>query len=71
MGSLRVLSFGRARMNDMYATAIEQGTKGTSYSVAGVVVGPYEIPVLGHHNVMNALAAMLVAKRTASGSSKD
>lgn len=61
-GSLRVLSFGRAWMNDIYTTAIEQGTKGTSYSVAGVVVGSYEIPVLGHHNVMNALAAMLVAK---------
>ncbi len=28
----------------------------------GVLEGEYEIPVLGHHNVMNALAAMLVAK---------
>lgn len=61
-GSLRMLSFGRAQMNDIYTTAIEQGTKGTSYSVAGVAAGSYEIPVLGHHNVMNALAAMLVAK---------
>ena len=60
--SLRVLSFGRSQTNDLYATSIQQGTNLTAYSIAGVLEGSYEIPVLGNHNVMNALAAMLVAK---------
>ena len=60
--SLHVLSFGRSHTNDLYATSIQQGNNLTSYTVAGDIVGAYEIPVLGNHNVMNALAAMLVAK---------
>lgn len=60
--SLQVLSFGRSHTNDLYATSIQQGTDFTSYTIAGVLEGAYEIPVLGNHNVMNALAAMLVAK---------
>ena len=60
--SLHVLSFGRSHTNDLYATSIQQGNNHTSYTVAGDIVGAYEIPVLGNHNVMNALAAMLVAK---------
>lgn len=60
--SLQVLSFGRSDTNDLYATSIQQGTDFTSYTIAGVLEGAYEIPVLGNHNVMNALAAMLVAK---------
>ena len=60
--SLHVLSFGRSNTNDIYATSIQQGTNYTSYTIAGILEGSYEIPVLGNHNVMNALAAMLVAK---------
>ncbi len=60
--SLHVLSFGRSHTNDLYATSIQQGNNLTSYTVAGDIVGAYKIPVLGNHNVMNALAAMLVAK---------
>ena len=62
LNHLHVLSFGRTGTNDLYATSIQQGVKHTSYNIAGVLVGSYEIPVLGNHNVMNALAAMLVAK---------
>ena len=60
--SLHVLSFGRSHTNDLYAISIQQGNNLTSYTVAGAIEGAYEIPVLGNHNVMNALAAMLVAK---------
>lgn len=59
--SLHVLSFGHSHTNDLYATLIQPGTNLTSFTVAGVLEGAYEIPVLGNHNVMNALAAMLVA----------
>lgn len=59
--SLRVLSFGHSQTNDLYATSIQQGTNLTSFKVEGVLEGVYEIPVIGKHNVMNALAAMLAA----------
>ena len=62
LDSLQVLSFGRTNKNDLYATSIGQENKATSYSVEGVLQGEFEIPVLGTHNVMNALAAMLTAK---------
>lgn len=62
LDSLHVLTFGRFHNNDLYTTSIQQGNNATSYSVAGVIEGEYEIPVLGNHNVMNALAAMLAAK---------
>ena len=61
-GSIQVLSFGRSNTNDIYATSIQQRTDCTSYTAKGILEGSYEIPVLGQHNVMNALAAMLVAK---------
>lgn len=61
-GSIQVLSFGRSNTNDIYATSIQQRTDGTSYTAKGILEGSFEIPVLGQHNVMNALAAMLVAK---------
>ncbi|RID81601.1 UDP-N-acetylmuramoyl-tripeptide--D-alanyl-D-alanine ligase [Peribacillus asahii] len=59
---LHIQSFGRSRENDLYVTSIEQRNDSTAYMTAGVLVGSYEIPVLGNHNVMNALAAMLAAK---------
>lgn len=59
---LRIQSFGRSSENDLYVTSIEQRNDSTAYKVAGTLVGSYEIPVLGNHNVMNALAAMLAAK---------
>lgn len=62
LDSIHLLSFGSSNKNDLYATSILQENKATSYSVAGVLQGEYEIPVLGEHNVMNALAAMLAAK---------
>lgn len=58
---LSALSFGRHPNNDLYATSIEQGNESTSFKVTGLFKGDYEIPVLGQHNVMNALAALLAA----------
>ncbi|WP_409303876.1 UDP-N-acetylmuramoyl-tripeptide--D-alanyl-D-alanine ligase [Peribacillus sp. SCS-155] len=59
--NLRVLSFGRGIENDLYPTSITQHQDSTSFRLAGEEES-YTIPVLGQHNVLNALAAMLSAK---------
>jgi len=60
---LNVISFGRTEENDLYPQAISQGADSTTFTIAsGDKEIGYEIPVLGHHNVLNALAAILVAK---------
>ncbi len=57
--NLHVVSFGRENKNDLYPISITQNENSTSFEING---DPYTIPVLGFHNVQNALAAMLVAK---------
>ncbi|MFJ7978609.1 UDP-N-acetylmuramoyl-tripeptide--D-alanyl-D-alanine ligase [Peribacillus sp. JNUCC 23] len=57
--NLHVVSFGRENKNDLYPISITQNENSTSFEING---DPYTIPVLGSHNVQNALAAMLVAK---------
>ncbi|PLT33570.1 UDP-N-acetylmuramoyl-tripeptide--D-alanyl-D-alanine ligase [Bacillus sp. V5-8f] len=56
----RVLSFGRSNKNDLYPLSIRQGQNSTSFTLNGDKE-EYTIPVLGNHNVLNALAAMLAA----------
>ena len=60
--NLHVVSFGRENKNDLYPIAITQNENSTSFEINGDSGDPYTIPVLGFHNVQNALAAMLVAK---------
>ena len=60
--NLHVVSFGRENKNDLYPISITQNENSTSFEVNGDSKEPYTIPVLGYHNVQNALAAMLVAK---------
>lgn len=57
--NLHVVSFGRENKNDLYPISITQNENSTSFEINGDL---YTIPVLGFHNVQNALAAMLVAK---------
>ncbi|WP_028390580.1 UDP-N-acetylmuramoyl-tripeptide--D-alanyl-D-alanine ligase [Bacillus cihuensis] len=60
--NLHVVSFGREDKNDLYPISITQTDNSTSFEINGDFREPYTIPVLGVHNVQNALAAMLVAK---------
>ncbi|CAH0310705.1 UDP-N-acetylmuramoyl-tripeptide--D-alanyl-D-alanine ligase [Peribacillus sp. Bi96] len=60
---LNVISFGRTEQNDLFPQTITQGSDSTTFTITcGEKEINYEIPVLGHHNVLNALAAILAAK---------
>ncbi|MDQ0221276.1 UDP-N-acetylmuramoyl-tripeptide--D-alanyl-D-alanine ligase [Peribacillus cavernae] len=59
--SNRILSFGRSDTNDLYPLTIKQEKDSTIFTLPETM-GEYIIPVLGNHNVLNALAAMLAAK---------
>ncbi|MBD1382157.1 UDP-N-acetylmuramoyl-tripeptide--D-alanyl-D-alanine ligase [Metabacillus arenae] len=52
-------TFGDGDRNDLYPDEILQKTGGTSFKVNG---SEYSIPILGKHNVYNALAAIAAAK---------
>lgn len=54
-------SFGRAETNDMYPTYIESVGNGTQFTT-NLYKKEMALPILGNHNVLNALAAMLVAR---------
>lgn len=56
---IRTITFGERSQNDFVATNMKQAINGTSFQVNNV---EYTIPVLGKHNVQNALAAYAVAK---------
>lgn len=56
---IKTITFGERSQNDFVATNMKQAINGTSFQVNNV---EYTIPVLGKHNVLNALAAYAVAK---------
>lgn len=58
-GSLK--TFGRTPNNDLYPVRIEQGTTGNVFTTNQSNL-EFKLPVLGTHNVLNALAAMLAAE---------
>lgn len=53
-------TFGRKTKNDLYPMAIEQNDTGSSF-VINASEKTFFLPVLGTHNVLNAMAAMAVA----------
>lgn len=54
-------TFGRANTNDIYAEYIE--TEGTATVFrTNLYENELELPILGNHNVLNAMAAILVAR---------
>jgi UDP-N-acetylmuramoyl-tripeptide--D-alanyl-D-alanine ligase len=55
-----VKTFGRSEHNDLFPVDITVTDKGNIFTIKGMNE-PFELPVLGTHNVLNALAAMLVA----------
>jgi UDP-N-acetylmuramoyl-tripeptide--D-alanyl-D-alanine ligase len=60
-GNVLLKTFGRNHTNDMYPTDIKQLANGNSFKINGTD-HRFELPVLGTHNILNALAAMLIAK---------
>lgn len=56
-------AFGIGRTNDLIASNIQITEQGSQFTVKGEIEGDFVIPVYGEHQVKNALAAMLVAKR--------
>lgn len=53
-------TFGRSPQNDLYPLEIEQNDAGSTFKV-NITNIEFVLPVLGTHNVLNALAAMAVA----------
>lgn len=59
--AIHTISFGTAESNDYHASEVEIGFEGgSSFTVSG---HKYQIPLLGTHNISNALAAIAVATR--------
>ncbi|MEH7389566.1 UDP-N-acetylmuramoyl-tripeptide--D-alanyl-D-alanine ligase [Bacillus sp. JJ1503] len=59
-GNIKIRTFGRSGMNDIYPVEIEQNDTGSTFKT-NVADIEFKLPVLGTHNVLNALAAMTVA----------
>ncbi|MBP1992798.1 UDP-N-acetylmuramoyl-tripeptide--D-alanyl-D-alanine ligase [Paenibacillus eucommiae] len=55
------LTFGKAESNDIYPTEIELDPKGAHFRINSEHYPPLFIPLLGFHNVINALAAIHTA----------
>lgn len=53
---------GFSKDNDLFATTIETTDKGSQFTVSGEINGEFFIPVLGKHQVKNALNAMLLGR---------
>lgn len=58
--ALKVRSFGRSKQNTIYPLHIVAGDENTRFTT-NTIQEEMMIPVLGHHNVLNALAAISVA----------
>ncbi|MBT2681579.1 UDP-N-acetylmuramoyl-tripeptide--D-alanyl-D-alanine ligase [Bacillus sp. ISL-35] len=54
-------TFGASRENDLYPVEIEPMEDGNKFTT-NIVSDQFYLPVLGNHNILNALAAMLAAE---------
>jgi UDP-N-acetylmuramoyl-tripeptide--D-alanyl-D-alanine ligase len=59
-GNVNVQTFGRTDRNDFFPTEITQLEQGNRFKISGSSES-FELPVLGNHNILNALAAMIIA----------
>jgi UDP-N-acetylmuramoyl-tripeptide--D-alanyl-D-alanine ligase len=59
-GNVQVKTFGRNQSNDLYPTEITQLENGNRFKINASNTA-FELPVLGTHNILNALASMLIA----------
>lgn len=60
-GNVQVQTFGRKERNDLFPTEIIQMDDGNRFKI-NASSEFFEIPVLGTHNILNSLAAMLIAR---------
>jgi UDP-N-acetylmuramoyl-tripeptide--D-alanyl-D-alanine ligase len=60
-GPGKMKTFGRTGDNDLYPIKIDQNTQGNTFMTNEEEV-EFHLPVLGTHNILNALAAMLAAE---------
>jgi UDP-N-acetylmuramoyl-tripeptide--D-alanyl-D-alanine ligase len=58
--NVQVKTFGRNETNDLYPTDITQLENGNRFKINASKT-TFELPVLGTHNILNALASMLIA----------
>lgn len=56
-----IQTFGRNDNNDFYPISITQMQQGSRFTI-NAAQEEFELPVLGTHNILNALAAMLIAR---------
>ena len=54
-------TFGRSEQSTLYPIDIEQNDQGSTFRINSHGDLTFELPVLGIHNILNALAAMLIA----------
>jgi UDP-N-acetylmuramoyl-tripeptide--D-alanyl-D-alanine ligase len=60
-GNAIIKTFGRSEKNDLYPIEIRQYDNGNQFKI-NAADEVFSLPVLGTHNVLNALAAMLTAQ---------
>lgn len=60
-GNIHVQTFGRRNSNDLYPTEIQQLDQGNRFKM-NASEESFTLPVLGTHNILNALAAMMIAR---------
>ncbi|OCA89342.1 UDP-N-acetylmuramoyl-tripeptide--D-alanyl-D-alanine ligase [Bacillus sp. FJAT-27225] len=60
-GELNIQTFGRGEYNDVYPIDIIQTQNGNEFTISGSEQR-FFLPVLGTHNIINALSAMLIAR---------
>jgi UDP-N-acetylmuramoyl-tripeptide--D-alanyl-D-alanine ligase len=60
-GNVQVQTFGRSDSNHIFPTSITQLSQGNRFTT-NVTDESFELPVLGTHNILNSLAAMLIAR---------
>ncbi|WP_456276994.1 UDP-N-acetylmuramoyl-tripeptide--D-alanyl-D-alanine ligase [Bacillus sp. AK128] len=58
---IKLIPFGPEESNEYYPVMIKQESNGTSFT-CNKISRPFFIPILGRHNVYNALAAIAVAQ---------
>ncbi|WP_058301835.1 UDP-N-acetylmuramoyl-tripeptide--D-alanyl-D-alanine ligase [Gorillibacterium timonense] len=59
---MTTLRFGAGRENDLYAAEIQQESDGSRFRINASGAPEFRIPLIGRHNVINALAAYAAAR---------
>ena len=63
LSSISTVSFGAAPSNAVCAQSIQATENGSEFDVNGLIEDHFTIPVLGKHQVKNALVAILIAQK--------